>query len=862
MTPRYYCGTALNAPVRPAQASSFRELVDRYISAPVPIPITQDEFHRLTKEERDKKKQVDYITPATFNAPSSQRNKANALHCNLIFIDVDSDAGGLAGNPQLLLRQLAPFNFCVYHTASSLPGAPRVRVMVDAEAIPLEVYPDAVCTIARRLGIVKPTTESKVCVQPMYRPTVFSDHTDGSTPWIVGELENGRSFTVADLDGVTVPVSQYQQRVADPSDDLFFLRSTLPVSLSMVEEMLKHVDPDCDRATWLKVCAALKHQFGSGEQAEDAYIAFDNWSAQGSKYADEDDTGIRWKSFTPDGTGRLPVTIRTVMSMAREGGWDDTRANEVCFDAVETWIKEGRHSKAAFLRDGLQRIAALPNISASDEGSLLELLKRKHHAEHGLTVNVNALKADLSAVRKKAQAEQDQESRDNTGWVREFCYISSTNKFYCQSKGSSFTPEAFNRTYGRLLCPTEEQLIAAGKQVTEAAKSRPLVEPADFATNLVKITVVDDKDYDPSQPGEIYITDPGNGKKYVNTYRRKYPNPDAARAEIASKVMLGHLEKLIFEPEYRTIMLDWMAYVVQHPGEKIRWSPMIQGVEGCGKTVMGVVLGYAIGGENMRPVNGEVVSSGWNDWATGFQIVMIEEVYFGDRSDRNQVMNIIKELITNDTITINEKNENSRSVKNRTNYILLSNHHNALTVTPGDRRYFIVKSAMQTKAQVEALGENYFNNLHRLLRENAGGLRHFFENWQISPEFNPNGHAPMTKYRNEMINDSASELTATVRRLLLEADTPLVQFDLLSESEMIDLLRLNGLNRFSSQSLRAVLHEEGYEMTPQRVRVVSDGTEVLHYVWTHKGIGCTDPEATLNHRVEHGLKNLQMEMML
>ncbi len=77
-----------------------------------------------------------------------------------------------------------------------------------------------------------------------------------------------------------------------------------------------------------------------------------------------------------------------------------------------------------------------------------------------------------------------------------------------------------------------------------------------------------------------------------------------------------------------------------------------------------------------------------------------------------------------------------------------------------------------------------------------------------------------------------------------------------------NLLAMQGIHKFSTQALRSVLHEEGYESVPGRVRVAGEGGDAFHYLWTHKGIGCDDPEAAVAHRVLHGLKNLQMEMML
>ncbi len=45
-----------------------------------------------------------------------------------------------------------------------------------------------------------------------------------------------------------------------------------------------------------------------------------------------------------------------------------------------------------------------------------------------------------------------------------------------------------------------------------------------------------------------------------------------------------------------------------------------------------------------------------------------------------------------------------------------------------------------------------------MLRDNASGLRAWFEQWTISEDFNPDGNAPITRYLQEMADAAATPL--------------------------------------------------------------------------------------------------------
>lgn len=89
-------------------------------------------------------------------------------------------------------------------------------------------------------------------------------------------------------------------------------RHALP-SPAEVDIMLRHIDPDCDRTTWIKIGAALRREGYD-------FLLWRNWSAQGQKFdSDTDCTQQQWDGFS-DYDGR-EARIGSIIELAREGGY-------------------------------------------------------------------------------------------------------------------------------------------------------------------------------------------------------------------------------------------------------------------------------------------------------------------------------------------------------------------------------------------------------------------------------------------------------------------------------------------------------------------------------------------------------------
>lgn len=860
MSPRYFQGTSVKGDVRASVARTFSDVVDAFRICP-PLGLTRAAFLALPKKERNEIKHVPFFVAACFKDSPSKRLYEKATICNLIFIDIDETKEGrcpaapFVSNPESLYTALAGFNFAAHHTASSTANRPRIRICIDADAIPLCDYPRAVRTIAKLLGLSELTSESKVAVQPMFRPTLFSDSTDQDNPLIAYELD-GRAFTVADISD-TLPdeyTREFQQPELPGVDALGFLRAPVPeITLAIANEALSTIDPDCSYFDWLEIAAALRHQF-SPHKAEEAYELFDVWSSEGSKYAGEEETRAKWDSLRPTPIGRVPVTIRSLLRQAVAAGWDDKRVKENCFQKLLEWMEQVPNA-TELLEKGVQKILAAPLMSAVQEDMLVDQLRAHAKKRFAITVQASAIRKDLARTKAEIKnSEKTSEKGKEHPFVKGVYYVSAPNEFCRHRTGERYKSESFNSSYARHLLPTEDSLKEAGLPVTPANLSKPIITPTDYALNQVKVVTAYDYAYDPSQSTEMYFVN--HGRKYINTYSPTYPELDIKQAQNAGELFERHLVNLVAEGDYRKTLVEFMAFLVQFPGKKIRWAVLIQSVEGGGKTFLAEAMKAVLGREHVKTIDGGAIKGGWNEWAFGAQLVALEEVRVAG-TNKHEIMNALKPLITNDQISLNEKFRNNREVANITNYMMFSNHHDALALTPGDRRYFVIKSPLQRKSQVQALGENYFPPLFAMLRDRPGALRAYLMDYEISPSFRPDGHAPRTKYVQDLINDSADNVTAAVRRMLLEGDFPLIQYDIVSAKSMIDALQMEeGITRVSSQQVAQILREEGLH---QIGRHMISGER--HYLWVRSGVDQHSAVDVAADRVRRGLKNLGIEIL-
>jgi hypothetical protein len=173
--PRFFQGVTVTGQVRASAAQTFAD-VAKALKTPPKLAVSRKVFQSLPKAKRNELKQTPFFVPCTFTESPSKRDYAHAIESNLLFLDIDElpdgtcPAAPFVKDPSLLKKKLNGLKFIAYHTANSTPEKPRMRVMVDADRIPIADYAKAVATLGAMLGLPSITKESAVAVQPMFSP--------------------------------------------------------------------------------------------------------------------------------------------------------------------------------------------------------------------------------------------------------------------------------------------------------------------------------------------------------------------------------------------------------------------------------------------------------------------------------------------------------------------------------------------------------------------------------------------------------------------------------------------------------------------------------------------------------------------
>ena len=266
------------------------------------------------------------------------------------------------------------------------------------------------------------------------------------------------------------------------------------------------------------------------------------------------------------------------------------------------------------------------------------------------------------------------------------------------------------------------------------------------------------------------------GLDYVNTYRPHDANPSAASnptAETAVQRILDHAYSLAKEPTEAELLLDFLAYVYQNPGKRVRWAVLLFGIQGNGKSFW-VELMKRLLGQNAGEVAGTTVSQRFTGWAVNKLFIAIEEIRVPSES-KYAVLDKLKPFITNSEVNVELKGQDDRVVPNFASYLLLTNHDDALPLDDDDRRYCVIETRHRTKADIP--GQDYFDALFGALDDHIGAIAHYFATRPIDAAFNPNGRAPETRGKWRMMQESKSAPRLAVEEAIAEFQCNVINDD-------------------------------------------------------------------------------------
>lgn len=213
--------------------------------------------------------------------------------------------------------------------------------------------------------------------------------------------------------------------------------------------------------------------------------------------------------------------------------------------------------------------------------------------------------------------------------------------------------------------------------------------------------------------------------------------------------------------------LQWLSFPLQHPGTKLLTAVFVYShAQGVGKNFIIEPLVKALYGDNYQLITSETLHRPQNAWASKKQFIFGEEIYVSDKRDREAIMGKLKSLVSNDTVSVEEKYRPLETFKNCAQYYLTANQSNALALDSTDRRFFVIH------APETPLPEAFYEKLHAWCQKKTSAgkvLSHLLYKIDCS-DFNPRAHALMTDAKRETMEHGQDIVTHWVVELVNEPE--------------------------------------------------------------------------------------------
>jgi len=158
-------------------------------------------------------------------------------------------------------------------------------------------------------------------------------------------------------------------------------------------------------------------------------------------------------------------------------------------------------------------------------------------------------------------------------------------------------------------------------------------------------------------------------------------------------------------------LLNWMAHAVQNPASQGHSAIVLKGAQGTGKGKFVSTFGALFGQHFIHVTNPRHLVGNFNSHLQDCLILFADEAFWGgDKKNEG----VLKAIITEPTLMIEQKGVDSRSVPNYIHLIMASNEDWVVPVGAGDRRFLVLDVNNDRKED-----SSYFAALQRQM-ENGG----------------------------------------------------------------------------------------------------------------------------------------------
>ncbi len=575
-------------------------------------------------------------------------------------------------------------------------------------------------------------------------------------------------------------------------------------SQEQVGALLAKLDPSTDYDSWLHVGMALKNW-----DAIEGLALWDKWSQGCTEKYKQGDCAYKWKGFEVDGG----ITLGSLVYMAQEV--DYHQEAQLVKSYLEK-IKLATDQKT--LEFDLPREIRKQTFSEISKQQLIKAFQSRLKEITNANLPIASVRSLLIGSKVHGDTERYNEPSE---WCKDWVYVVSTGKFYNMRTLKPHSDKSFNIVCGNLVPSSENGYkVSATKYVSDWG----LVEHADIVV------------YMPSAKNRFIYVGEQNALNIFNP--KSLPKTAESFSEAgleAIELIKKHILLIFGTSERAHIFEQWLAHQVQYSGELLKWAPLIQSIQGTGKSFFTKLLRFVLGDSNVGVVMPSQVMKDFNGWAVGSIVNVLEELRVVGHS-RHDAANALKPLITDEMIQINDKGISQFTTFNTINYICFTNFQDALPMEANDRRWWVIFAPVSTMAEFpDLVGESvadYFEKLYHALENHKSEVRKWLLEYPISKEFKHTTQAPMTKEKRMMIDMEEQNIIG-----LMEAKDAIEQghiyFDdqVVSSSHLFAELQFHyGLPNIQAKQKNNILQKLGFKPILQPIKIQG----INRRMWTKK----------------------------
>lgn len=298
----------------------------------------------------------------------------------------------------------------------------------------------------------------------------------------------------------------------------------------------------------------------------------------------------------------------------------------------------------------------------------------------------------------------------------------------------------------------------------------------------------------------------------------------------------------------RDHMLDYMAWMVQRPGERIRHALVVGGRgTGTGKDTLFMPLKAILGKRYTHELKGRNLSARFNSYLLNKRLIVVQEAHQEDPRAARSLENHLKPLFTSDEIEVEPKGVDMFMVRNYAHWVITTNESHPLHISAGDRRYAMVKVSLEFEShESRARWAPYWRQLYAWM--GGGGNRMILAELlrRDLSRFDPNMAPLVTTWHEQIEYASLTEGEAMVRDALEDEagvlGLPFFTLENAWSSVRIAFPHVMSHGRpISQHEVGLALKRFGYEN--KRIRFQIDGKRDQPRVWMKGGMPMDPKEA-------------------